>query len=262
MKLAGLLRSLPVVAGDRVLVQVDKSPEAIALYLACLRLGAVYVPINTAYTGAEVAYFLRDAQPALFVCRPSDQPSLAEVAGAVPVLTLGPAADGSLLERAQEAAPLDDVAPRDPADMAAILYTSGTTGRSKGAMLSQHNLLANAESLLGFWGWRDDDVLLHALPIFHVHGLFIALHCAFLTGTPVILLERFDPEAIVEWLPASTVMMGVPTFYTRLLEFPALGAEVCSNMRLFISGSAPRSPKRLFTPGANVRASKFSNATA
>jgi malonyl-CoA/methylmalonyl-CoA synthetase len=238
-KIAGLLAGLPVVAGDRVLVQVDKSPEAVALYLACLRLGAVYVPINTAYTGSEVEYFLNDAQPALFVCRPADQQPFAEVAGAVTVVTLGAHGDGSLLERAQAAEPLDQAAPRDPSDMTAILYTSGTTGRSKGAMLSQRNLLSNAESLLEGWGWRDDDVLLHALPIFHVHGLFIALHCAFLAGTPVVFLPKFDPKAVVECLPESTVLMGVPTFYTRLLEFPDFGADVCRNMRLFISGSAP-----------------------
>ncbi|HEY5680509.1 MAG TPA: AMP-binding protein [Pseudomonadales bacterium] len=238
-KLAGLLAGVPVAGGDRVLVQVEKSPEAVALYLACLRLGAVYVPINTAYTGSEVEYFLRDAEPSLFVCRPSVQPALAEIAGSVPVLTLGADGDGSLLEGALKAEARDEAEPRDPADLAAILYTSGTTGRSKGAMLSQGNLLSNAESLLECWVWRDDDVLLHALPIFHVHGLFIALHCAFLSGTPVTFLAKFDPEAIVECLPESTVLMGVPTFYTRLLDFPGFGADVCRNMRLFISGSAP-----------------------
>ncbi len=238
-RIAELLAGVPVAAGDRVLVQVDKSPQAVALYLACLRLGAVYVPINTAYTGAEVEYFLRDAQPALFVCRPSDQSTLAGVAGSVTVLTLGADGDGSLLEQATMAEPLDEAVPRNPDDLAAILYTSGTTGRSKGAMLSQHNLLSNAESLLDCWGWRDDDVLLHALPIFHVHGLFIALHCAFLSGTPVNFVPKFDPKTIVECLPESTVLMGVPTFYTRLLDFPGFGADVCRNMRLFISGSAP-----------------------
>jgi malonyl-CoA/methylmalonyl-CoA synthetase len=238
-RLARVLVEAGVAQGDRVLVQVEKSPQAVALYLACLRTGAAYVPINTAYTGAEVAYFLGDAQPRVFVCRPADEAALSELAGAVEVLTLGSTGDGSLLARAAQAQPLTTTARLAGADVAAILYTSGTTGRSKGAMLTQENLLSNALTLLEVWGWREDDVLLHALPIFHVHGLFVALHMAFLAGTPVLFLPGFDAARVVELLPRATVMMGVPTFYTRLLEHPDFDAQVCRNMRLFISGSAP-----------------------
>ncbi|MCZ6709396.1 MAG: AMP-binding protein, partial [Gammaproteobacteria bacterium] len=179
---AGVLRELGVVSGERLLVQVDKSPQAVALYLACLRTGAVYVPINTAYTSAEVEYFLNDAKPRLFVCRPADEAALKPVAREitrdVTVLTLGLAGDGSLIVHADAATACIEIATPAGSDIAAIVYTSGTTGRSKGAMLTQENLLSNALTLLEYWGWRNDDVLLHALPIFHVHGLFVALHCA------------------------------------------------------------------------------------
>jgi malonyl-CoA/methylmalonyl-CoA synthetase len=238
-RLAGVLGAVGVSAGDRVLVQVDKSPEAVALYLACLQVGAAYVPINTAYTSAEVDYFIGDAQPGLFVCRPADEAVLKPLCAGAAVLTLGTSADGSLLARAGEVDPITEVAAPAGSDIAAILYTSGTTGRSKGAMLTQQNLLSNALTLLDYWGWQDDDVLLHALPVFHVHGLFVALHCAFLSGTPVLFLPGFNADAVLASLPHATVMMGVPTFYTRLLDHPEFNAEVCGNMRLFISGSAP-----------------------
>jgi malonyl-CoA/methylmalonyl-CoA synthetase len=237
--LAGLLRDLGLVNGDRVLVQVDKSAEAMALYLACLRTGVVYVPINTAYTSAEVAYFLADAQPRLFVCRPSDEGVLASVSGDVAMLTLGDSGDGSLMDRADEATAVSDVPAFEGSDIAAIIYTSGTTGRSKGAMVTQENLLSNARTLLDYWGWQDGDVLLHALPIFHVHGLFVSLHWALLSGTPMLFLPRFNVDEVLRALPESTVMMGVPTFYTRLLDHSGFNADACSNMRLFISGSAP-----------------------
>ncbi|MCY3622012.1 MAG: AMP-binding protein [Gammaproteobacteria bacterium] len=215
--------------GDRVLVQTEKTPEAVALYLACIKSGAVYVPINTAYTKPEVDYFIADCRPALFVAG-------GRFDADVPVAVLDDQGAGSFWRTA--ATPVPTVARADD-DLAAIIYTSGTTGRPKGAMLAHANLISNAEILCAAWGWRDDDVLLHALPIFHVHGLFVALHCAFLNATPVILLKRFDVAALVAELPRATVLMGVPTFYTRLLDDVSFDAASCTNMRVFISGSAP-----------------------
>jgi malonyl-CoA/methylmalonyl-CoA synthetase len=237
-RMAGALAAQGVVAGDRVLVQIEKSPAAVALYLGCLRLGAIYVPLNTAYTAEEVRYFLDDAGPRVHVC----STTRAAVTGsqAVRVLTLGDDGEtGSLAALAAEAAPLDDIVTREAADLAAIVYTSGTTGRSKGAMLTHGNLDSSARVLLSSWGWQDDDVLLHALPIFHVHGLFVALHCALLAATPMIFLPRFDAAAVATRLPEATVLMGVPTFYTRLLEQPEVDRRLCARMRLFVSGSAP-----------------------
>jgi len=242
---ARLLDSLGVCPGDRVLVQVGKSPEAVGLYLGCLRLGAIYVPINTAYTAPEVAYFLGDAGPALFVCDVDTETALVELAASVDadigVRSLGKAGEGSLLSEVDLSSDPGDVpvTARKAGDVAAILYTSGTTGRSKGAMLTHGNLATSSVSLVDYWGWQADDVLLHALPVFHVHGLFVALHCAMLKGTPMIFLAGFDPEAVLAALPRATVMMGVPTFYTRLLMHPELDPQRCTNMRLFISGSAP-----------------------
>ncbi len=232
-RMAGALLARGVGVGDRVLVQVPKTPEAVALYLACLKVGAVYAPINTAYTEREVAYFLADAEPALFV---AGDDSIG--AGGVPVETLDAAGGGSLAQLAAASPPVAETTPRKDADLAALIYTSGTTGRAKGAMLSHGNLFSNAVTLCDCWGWRGDDVLLHALPIFHVHGLFVALHCAFLTGTPVIFLPRFDAGAVVREMARATVLMGVPTFYSRLLAQPEFAAA-CARMRLFISGSAP-----------------------
>lgn len=242
-RMAAVLRSGGVGPGDRVLVQVDKSAHAVALYLGCLRVGAAFVPLNTAYTTEEIRYFLRDADPALVVCRPADLEERVRMAGSVPVLSLGGDASGSLLDAARSAVPDFVIEPRAAGDLAAIVYTSGTTGRSKGAMLSHANLESGARVLIAAWGWRDDDVLLHALPIFHVHGLFVALHCALLTGTPMIFMPAFDARAVLEALPRATVLMGVPTFYTRLLEQPGLDAACCSHIRLFISGSAPLTPQ-------------------
>jgi malonyl-CoA/methylmalonyl-CoA synthetase len=242
-RLQSRLLALGVEPGDRVMVQVDKSNEAVLLYLACLRSGAIYIPLNTAYTAAEVAYFMGDATPRLFVCRPCSQEDLAPVAAEIGVphlLTLDRDGSGSLLVGLASLDPDPVVVSRSSEDLAAILYTSGTTGRSKGAMLSHGNLQSNAEVLHSYWHWQDgDDVLLHALPIFHVHGLFVALNCALLGTSPIHFLPRFDVDAILRHLPESTVMMGVPTFYTRLLDNPAFSAESCRNMRLFISGSAP-----------------------
>ena len=229
---AAALAAHGVRPGDRVLVQVEKTPGAVALYLACLKTGAVYVPINTAYTGLEVEYFIADCRPRLFIAsRDFD----ADVSTAI----LDADGGGSLwTPAAAVSAPMPCVDRLDD-DLAAIIYTSGTTGRSKGAMLTHANLLSNAETLYAAWGWRDDDVLLHALPIFHVHGLFVALHCAFLDATPVVFLPRFDAGEILRELGRSTVLMGVPTFYTRLLNEPGFDASACAGMRLFISGSAP-----------------------
>ena len=233
-RMAGALLVQGVGVGDRVLVQVPKTPQAVALYLACLKVGAVYTPINTAYTEPEVAYFLADAEPALFVASDDSMG-----AGGVPVETLDAAGGGSLAALAAASQPVAATTPREDADLAALIYTSGTTGRAKGAMLSHGNLFSNAATLCDYWGWRGDDVLLHALPIFHVHGLFVALHCAFLTGTPVIFLPRFDAGAVIREMARATVLMGVPTFYSRLLAQPEFDAAACAHMRLFISGSAP-----------------------
>ena len=237
-RMAGALASRGVQAGDRVLVQVDKSPHAVALYLGTLRLGAAYVPLNIAYTRTEVAYFLGDAEPRVFVCLPGMEPEPDKARGA-DVLTLAADGSGTLIPLARQAEPYTGIEHAEPGDLAAIVYTSGTTGRSKGAMLSHSNLESSARVLLDAWGWRDDDVLLHALPIFHVHGLFVAMHCALLSATPMLFLPRFDPAAVIAALPRATVMMGVPTFYARLLEFPGFQGDACRHLRLFVSGSAP-----------------------
>ncbi|WP_431857076.1 malonate--CoA ligase [Azospirillum sp.] len=239
---ARLLADLEVVKGDRVAVQVEKSVENIVLYLAVVRAGGVYLPLNPAYTKAEVEYFLTDAEPRVFVCRPETEAALravADTAKVAHVLTLGTKGDGSLPERAKGLDPDFATVPCGLDDLAAILYTSGTTGRSKGAMMSHRNLGSNAQVLHDYWGWRPDDVLLHALPIFHTHGLFVATNCVLLNGTPMIFLPKFDADQVLSLLPRATVMMGVPTFYTRLLGHPGLTREAVAHMRLFISGSAP-----------------------
>ena len=243
-RLARLLGRLGVAPGDRVAVQVEKSAEALFLYLACLRAGAIYLPLNTAYTPAEIAYFLGDAEPKVFVCAPAAEAALRDTAaGVAHLLTLGQmggqAGDGSLMEAARGLDPEAGCAEVAADDIAAILYTSGTTGRSKGAMLSHGNLASNAAALHRIWGFRAGDVLLHALPLFHVHGLFVASNTALLNGSRIILLPRFDVAEVLRLLPEATVFMGVPTFYTRLLAAPGFGREACRNVRLFVSGSAP-----------------------
>ncbi len=241
-RLAALLRALALPVGARVAVQVEKSPEALMLYLATLRAGLVYLPLNTAYRAAEVEYFLSDAEPSLVVCDSRNQEWIGELAkktGTPHVYTLDADGSGSLPVAAASQEPSADIAHSRPDDLAAILYTSGTTGRSKGAMLSHRNLSSNAEVLKTYWGWRSDDVLLHMLPIFHVHGLFVASHGALLAGAKMIWLPRLNVEQALQYLPRCTVMMGVPTYYVRLLAEPAFTREVCTNMRLFISGSAP-----------------------
>ena len=241
-RMANLLRSLGVAAGSRVAVQVDKSPEALMLYLATLRAGLVYLPLNTAYHEAEVTYFLEDAEPAVVVCSESARAwcePLAHRKGAAHVFTLNADGQGSLVQAAAGHDPEFETARSAPDDLAAILYTSGTTGRSKGAMLTHANLASNALTLKAYWGWRSDDVLLHMLPIFHVHGLFVASHGALLAGARMIWLPRLDVDQALRYLPRCTLMMGVPTYYVRLLADARFDREACRNMRLFISGSAP-----------------------
>ncbi len=235
---AAALRGLGLTAGDRLVAQVDKSVDAVLLYLACLRCGIIYVPLNTAYTTHEIEYFLSDANPHTLICRPEDLQRLASIAqeqGAVNCLSL---ADG-LDQYATKAAADEQLTRLDQDAVIAMIYTSGTTGRSKGAMLSYENLASNLLALHEIWGWQSDDVLLHALPIFHVHGLFVALHCALLGGSTVLFHEKFDIDALREDLPRARVLMGVPTFYTRLLKCADFMQDDCRNMRLFISGSAP-----------------------
>ena len=241
-RLAGALVELGVTPGDRVAVQVDKSPEAILLYLATLRVGAVYLPLNTGYTGDEIRYFLSDAEPALFVCRPAvleEARTIAGETGCPAVETLGTAADGSLMEAAGKATPREAVEPREANDLAAILYTSGTTGRSKGAMLTHRNLGSNAATLVEAWRFGEEDRLIHALPIFHTHGLFVACNVTLMAGSSMLFLPKFDADVIFEEMPRGTVLMGVPTFYTRLVADDRLTPEVTARMRLFVSGSAP-----------------------
>ena len=228
--------------GDRVAVQVDKCWQALSLYLACLRGGYVYLPLNSAYQRSELAYFFGDAEPAVIVCRPDAAGAIGALRPEAAVLTLD-GEEGSLLERAAgQPDEFDTVASRAD-DLAAILYTSGTTGRSKGAMLTHRNLASNALTLVDCWGFTRDDVLLHALPIYHVHGLFVACHCVLLSGSRMLWLPKFDAQAVAALLPHATVMMGVPTFYSRLLADETFGASACHTMRLFVSGSAPLLPE-------------------
>jgi malonyl-CoA/methylmalonyl-CoA synthetase len=219
--------------GDRVVVQVEKSPANVLLYLASLRAGLIYVPLNTAYTVEELAYFIGDAAPAIVVIDPSRAEAMRALTQAA-ILTLD--ADGNGVDLPATAF---ETVPRAPGDLAAILYTSGTTGRSKGAMLSHDNLASNASALVDLWRFTGDDVLIHALPIYHVHGLFVALHCALLSGAAIRFHRNFDADAVLADFAGSTVLMGVPTFYVRLARHPGLTREACAKMRLFVSGSAP-----------------------
>lgn len=242
-KLANCLVGLGVAPGDRVAVHVEKSVDALILYLAALRVGAIYLPLNPAYTVGELRHFLGDAEPRLVVCRPASKEDVAQVAaetGVEAVETLGERG-GSLIDRAaSQDIDFADV-PCASDDIAAILYTSGTTGKSKGAMLTHGNLASNAEALLEAWQFTPDDRLLHALPIFHTHGLFVATNLTLRAGGSMIFLPSFDADQILRLMTDATVMMGVPTFYTRLLARPELNGELTAHMRLFISGSAPLS---------------------
>ncbi len=240
-QMANVLTSRGVKVGDRVAAQTEKSVAALVLYLATVRAGAIYLPLNTAYTLNELEYFIGDAEPSLVVCDPSKAEGIAKIAAKVGarVETLGADGKGSLTEAAAKASPDFTTVPRGNDDLAAILYTSGTTGRSKGAMLSHDNLASNSLSLVGYWRFTKDDVLIHALPIYHTHGLFVASNVTLFARASMIFLPKFDPELILKLMARATVMMGVPTFYTRLLQNPGLSKESTRHMRLFISGSAP-----------------------
>ena len=239
-RFAAVLTDAGVQPGDRVAVQTDKSPEAICLYLATLQVGGVYLPLNTAYTGAEIDYFLGDAAPRLFVCTPA---TLAEhkarEGDAMRVESLGGNGDGGLMALAAAAAPRKDSVARGMDDPAAILYTAGTTGRSKGAVLTHGNLASNTAALLESWRYTGKDRLIHALPIFHTHGLFVAANMSIVAGATMIWLTKFDPDEAIGLMADATVLMGVPTFYTRLLKSGRLSRDTTAGMRLFVSGSAP-----------------------
>ncbi len=236
---ARMLREFGLEPGDRVAVQVDKSVEVLALYLGCIRAGGVYLPLNTAYTTAELAYFLGDAEPEVVVVRPGLVEEVGRLVPAATVLALDAAGAGSAAEAADASLGPFETVPRSADDLAAILYTSGTTGRSKGAMLTHRNLASNALVLKDYWRIGADDVLLHALPIYHTHGLFTASNTLLAAGGSMLFLPRFDLDEVFRLLPRATVMMGVPTFYTRLLADPRLTREAVAHMRLFVSGSAP-----------------------
>ncbi|MBX3582219.1 MAG: malonyl-CoA synthase [Rhizobiaceae bacterium] len=243
--------SFGVKPGDRVAVQTGKHVDSVWLYLACLRAGAVYLPLNPAYTPAEVDYFVSDAEPALLVCEPATLETLRAGLGkkAIRMETLDASGKGSLQALAATMLPEFSTVERDADDLAAILYTSGTTGRSKGAMISHENLRSNALALVEIWHFTAGDVLLHALPIFHTHGLFVAINTVMLSGSSMIYLPKFDLDAVLGEMPSATTMMGVPTFYTRLLSDKRFNRAAASHMRLFVSGSAPLSAEthRAFT---------------
>lgn len=245
-----VLQELGVCLGDRVVVQVDRTPEFVFLYLACLARGAIIVPLNTGYTQDELAYFIADAEPSLIVGTQANRAVLQQAAAGqagraknLRIETLHADGTGSLERLAVEAVPHPGIARMEPDDVAAILYTSGTTGRPKGAMLTHGNLSSNVDALHQTWRFSAQDVILHALPLFHAHGLFVALHLALWSGNTTLLLEKFDADLVIDRLPEASVFMGVPTFYTRLLASPRFTREACRNIRLFLSGSAPLLPQ-------------------
>jgi malonyl-CoA/methylmalonyl-CoA synthetase len=240
-QIANVLVSRGVKPGDRVAAQTEKSVSGLVLYLAAVRAGAVYLPLNTAYTLNELEYFITDAEPSLVVCDPTRAEGISAIAAKVGarVETLRPDGKGSLTEAADKASAEFKTLARGHDDLAAILYTSGTTGRSKGAMLSHDNLASNSLTLVDYWGFTNKDVLIHALPIYHTHGLFVASNVTLFARASMIFLPKFDPEAIIKLMARATVLMGVPTFYTRLLQSPSLTKESTKHMRLFVSGSAP-----------------------
>jgi malonyl-CoA/methylmalonyl-CoA synthetase len=236
-QMANVLIERGVKPGDRVAAQTEKSVPGLVLYLATVRAGAVYLPLNTAYTLNELEYFITDAEPSLVVCDPAKTSGIGAIAAKVE--TLGADGKGSLTEAAAKASTAFTTVARGNDDLAAILYTSGTTGRSKGAMLTHDNLASNSLTLVDYWGFTDKDVLIHALPIYHTHGLFVASNVTLFARAAMIFLPKFDPELIIKLMARATVLMGVPTFYTRLLQSPALTKESTKHMRLFVSGSAP-----------------------
>jgi malonyl-CoA/methylmalonyl-CoA synthetase len=238
-QIANLLVASHVKPGDRVAVQVEKSPTAILLYIACIRAGAVFLPLNTAYTTIELAYFIGDSKPRLIICDPTKQTAIEAIAGDAVIETLDAHGLGSLTLKAETLATHFSNVQRGPDDLGAILYTSGTTGRSKGAMLSHDNLASNALTLRDYWRFTSEDVLLHALPIFHTHGLFVATNVILLSGASMLFLPKLDPDMMFRLMPRATTMMGVPTFYVRLLQDARLNITTVKHMRLFVSGSAP-----------------------
>ncbi len=237
-RMAGALTSLGVEPGDRVAAQIEKSPEGLILYLGAVMAGAAFLPLNTGYTTAELAYFLGDAQPKVVVCDPTKAAAIATVSSAR-IETLDASGRGSLADKAEASEASFPPAVRAASDLAAIIYTSGTTGRAKGAMITHGNLVSNADALADLWRFSAADRLLHALPIYHTHGLFTALNTALAAGASLIFLRRFDVADVVRLMPGATAMMGVPTFYTRLLDYPEFTLEMARHMRLFTSGSAP-----------------------
>ncbi len=240
-RFAHVLKSQGVKTGDRVAVQIAKSAEALALYAACVQAGAVFLPLNTAYTASEVSYFVSDAGAKLLICDEKNREALSPVCEAAnaQLMTLNADGSGNFVDAAQNMSDTFEAVARSADDLAAFLYTSGTTGRSKGAMLSHDNLLSNAQSLVEYWQFTQDDVLLHALPIFHTHGLFVASNVSLLAGGTMVFLPLLNMDDMFRFMPRATTMMGVPTFYTRLLADERLTKESVSHMRLFISGSAP-----------------------
>jgi malonyl-CoA/methylmalonyl-CoA synthetase len=240
-KYASAFDKLGVAAGDRVAVHIQKSADALALYAGCLQVGAVYLPLNTAYTPTELSYFIADSDASVFVCDPGEVDEVAPIAAENEAIlrTMDAAGNGTLKDEASALPVREGVASRDVDDIAALLYTSGTTGRSKGAMLTHRNLLSNAEALVDIWRFTDCDVLLHALPIFHSHGLFVASNVTLLAGGSMIWLPKFDADTVIARLPEATALMGVPTFYTRLLDDDRFDRALTDHMRVFISGSAP-----------------------
>ena len=240
-RIANTITHLGIMPGDRVAAQIKKSPETLALYAACVQAGFIFLPLNTAYTADELSYFIEDSGASLIICDADNHPSLSALGTRfdAAVETLNADGTGSLIEKANEQPSSFETVDRDTNDLAALLYTSGTTGRSKGAMLTQGNLLSNAEVLVSEWRFTHADVLIHALPIFHTHGLFVATNIALLAGSSMIFIPRFDVNDIINALPKATTLMGVPTFYTRLLGDTRFTKELTSHMRLFVSGSAP-----------------------
>ena len=241
-RFANFLAGLGLRKGERVAVQVEKSPQVIFFYLACLRAGLIYLPLNTAYTESELAYFLENAEPAVVVCDPQSEAVFARIGKQhhlQHLFSLDIHGKGSLITASENVPATFTTTECGPDDIAVILYTSGTTGRPKGAMITHGNLAANGRALQTTWQWQQQDVLLHALPIFHIHGLFVACHSVLLGGSKMLFVPKFDVHMIMKLLPKATVMMGVPTFYTRLLDQPDFNRDVCKNIRLFISGSAP-----------------------
>ena len=240
-RLANALVRRGIAPGDRIAVQVEKSPQAVLLYLASVRCGAIFVPLNTAYTLAELEYFIGDCEPRIVVCAPDKAAALAPVTRRYcsEIDTLDASGNGSIIDLAKRELPHFEDIGRTPDDLVALLYTSGTTGRSKGAMLTHGNLASNAETLCDHWRFTREDRLLHALPIFHTHGLFVAINVTLMAGSSMLFLPKFDADTIMRLLPSVTCMMGVPTFYVRLAEHPALSRETTRHMRLFVSGSAP-----------------------